>query len=357
MEYFTKNYHPPGTAPGTLVEHETTTPAELSIRLIDYTETDYEDIVLNHADECRPYLERDSITWIHFQGQTQAEALKRIGELFDLHALAMEDVLNRGQRPKVEEYEGQLFVILAMPTDLEGSAAVEQVSIFLGEKFVISFHNGWHDPFEPLRTRLEKHSGRFRSQKADYLLYTLLDLVIDQGFPVLEMFGEQIEALENELLDSPNKQTLEKIHEIKRELLLLRRMLWPQRDVLNYLMRGDQKLISDSTLLYLRDCYDHSVHIIDLLENYRDMTASMLDVYLSSVSHRLNEVMQLLTIIATIFIPLTFIVGVYGMNFHNPDSPWSMPELSWYYGYPLVWIIMIVVVIGMLAYFKRKEWL
>jgi len=355
MPYFNKNYHPPGTPPGTLVEHVSGATGELSMRLIDYTDQEYLDQVVTDVEQCRPYLERDSISWIHFQGHTQAEVLRNIGELFGLHPLAMEDVMNSGQRPKVEEYEEQLFIIMAMPAEQDKPHLFEQVSIFMGKNYLISFHNGEHDPFDPLRKRLQKHGGRIRSLKSDYLLYGILDLVIDQGFPVLESFGERIEALEDELLDSPARSTLSEIHRLRRELLLLRRMLWPHRDVVNYLQRGDEPLISEDTLIYLRDCYDHSVQIMDLLENYRDMATSMLDVYLSSASYRLNEVMRVLTIIATIFIPLTFISGVYGMNFHNPDSPWAMPELGWYYGYPMVWGIMLLVVVGMLLYFKRKD--
>jgi len=257
----------------------------------------------------------------------------------------------------VEEYQGQLFVIMAMPAEPEKPRLFNQVSVFMGKNYIISFHNGDHDPFEPLRKRLQKHGGRIRSEQTDYLLYSLLDLVIDQGFPVLEDHGERIEVLEDELLDQPTKSTLSDIHRQRRELLSLRRMLWPHRDVINYLLRGDNPLISPGTMLYLRDCYDHAIQIMDLLENYRDMATSMLDVYLSSASYRLNEVMRVLTIIATIFIPLTFISGIYGMNFHNPDSPWAMPELGWYYGYPMVWGVMLLVVVGMLVYFKRKDWL
>ncbi len=357
MPYFDKNYHPPCTPPGTLVEHAPGEPGALTIRLIDYTDQEYLDQLLTNADECRPYLERDSVTWIHFQGHIQAEMLRNIGELFGLHALAMEDVMNSGQRPKVDEYEDQLFVIMAMPGSREHGVALEQVSIFMGKNFLISFHNGEADPFEPLRRRLQKHSGRIRSLKADYLLYGILDLVIDQGFPILESLGERIETLEYELLDTPTRATLAEIHRLRRELLLLRRMLWPHRDVISYLLRGDLALIGQGTLIYLRDCYDHAVQIMDLLENYRDMATSMLDVYLSSARHRLNEVMRLLTIIATIFIPLTFIAGIYGMNFENPDSPWAMPELGWYYGYPLIWGVMLLVVVGMLIFFRRKDWL
>ncbi len=275
-----------------------------------------------------------------------------------MHPLALEDVLNTGQRPKVEEYDELLFLILSMPHIREGAPVIEQVSIFLGENYLISFHGGDYDPFEPLRQRLRKKGGRIRQQQADYLLYCVLDLIIDQGYPVLESFGEAIENIEGEVLALNAKQvTLTKVHEIRRELLLLRRSLWPQREVVNDLLRSENGLIKESSLVYLRDCYDHATQILELLENYREMASNLIDIYLSSSSHRLSEIMRVLTMIATIFIPLTFVVGLYGMNFNHPSSPWAMPELHWYFGYPIVWGIMIIVVIGMLIYFKRKHWL
>ena len=357
MEYFDKTYHPPGTPPGTLIRREDIVPSELTLRLTDYTSSEYIDKELASVNECRPYLDKDSVTWIHLQGQTHEDTLKDIGDMFGLHSLAMEDVINKGQRPKIEQYDEQLFVILSMPGTVNGSTTIEQVSIFLGENYIVSFHAGSSDPFELLRHRLHKQNGRIRSQKADYLLYCILDLVTDQGYPVLEGFGEAIEGIEEMLLTASAKQsTLAEIHRVKRELLLLRRNLWPQREILNSLLRDENRLISEDTMVYFRDCYDHTIQIMDLIENYREMAASMIDVYLSSVSNRLNETMRILTTIATIFIPLTFVVGLYGMNFSHPNSPWAMPELHWYYGYPLVWGVMIATVIGMAIYFKRKDW-
>jgi magnesium transporter len=298
------------------------------------------------------------VTWLHFQGPIQASTVKNVGNIFELHPLALEDILNKGQRPKVEAYDDLLFVIMSMPASINGKIVIEQVSVFAGVNFIISFHAGSHDPFDPLRLRLRKTGGRIRTQKSDYLLYCILDLVIDQGYPVLEAFGEKIETIEDTLLVSSARQTtLAEIHHIRRELLLLRRNLWPQREVLNNLLRDENTLISEGTLVYFRDCYDHTMQIMDVIENYREMAASLIDIYLSSVSLRLNEIMRVLTMIATIFIPLTFVVGLYGMNFTNPDSPWAMPELHWYYGYPMVWVIMIAVVISMAIYFKRKDWL
>jgi magnesium transporter len=356
MSYFTKLYHPPGTPPGTLV-NETET-EQLHIHLVDYTTAEFIELELDDPADCHPYLQRDSITWVHVQGTAQTETVRELGTLFGLHPLALEDVINTGQRPKADSYDEQMFVTMNLPTiDEEGHIETGQVSLFLGTNFLISFHHGEETPFEPVLQRLRKHSGKIREHGADYLLYTLLDIIIDRGFPILEYLSEYIEELEEELLEKPGKQTLEKIHRIKRELLFLRRMLWPQREVINILVREEQPQINAATRPYLRDCYDHTIQIIDLIEVYREMTASMLDVYLSSVSNRLNEVMKVLTVIATIFIPLTFIVGLYGMNFGNKsDSPWAMPELNWYYGYPLLWLVMLAVTGGMILYFKRRNW-
>lgn len=355
MSYFTKRYHPPGTRPGTLTAAERPL-SPPRIRLIDYSDTELEILDDIRPEACQPYLERDSITWIHVQGDADAHTLQELGGIFGLHDLALEDIINSGQRPKTEIYDEQLFVILSHPVFEDGHTATEQVSLFMGPNMVFSFHSGVHDPFDPVRKRLRKHAGHIRSRGSDYLLYALVDLVIDQCFPVLERFANELEILEEELLARPGREVLRRLHRLKRDALLLRRMLWPQREVINRLVREEEYAIRNDTRIYLRDCYDHTVQVMDLLETYRDMTTSMLDLYLSSVSNRLNETMRVLTVIATIFIPLTFITGVYGMNFSHPDSPWSMPELHWYYSYPLVWLIMIAIGIGLFLLFKRKGW-
>lgn len=357
MPYFHKRYHLPGTPPGTLTRHVVPKPVPPHISLIEYGADRVEELHDVTPEQCKSYLSSTTLTWIHVSGHTEPEVLHQLGGIFGLHPLAMEDVLNTGQRPKVETYDSQLFVIASLPLFRNDRIEVEQVSLFAGKNYVVSFYAGPDDPFEPVRQRLRNRAGPFLMRTSDYLLYALLDVVIDQGFPVLERFGEIIEALETDLLESPDKDTLNNLHEIKRELLLLRRMLWPQREILSHLMHDVSSLIHSETQPYLRDCYDHTIQIMDLLETYRDMTASMLDVYLSSISNRLNETMRILTVIATLFIPPTFIAGVYGMNFHNPDSPWSMPELGWYYGYPFAWAIMLAMIVGMLAYFRRKKWL
>lgn len=356
MGVFNKAYHPPGTAPGTLVER--VAPAKpVRLSLIDYTPDDFIEQDLASPADCQAYLKRESVTWIHVQGDVPAETLRHFGELFELHPLALEDVMNSGQRPKLDNYGDQDFIAMNLPQFQNGGIVSRQISLFFGTDYIVSFSNTEADPFEPVRHRLRTSTGRFRARDADYLLYTLLDIIIDGGFPVLDRLGEALEQLEAELLAKPDQHTLGRIHQLKRDLLLLRRGLWPQREVINALLHPDHTLINAETRLYLRDCYDHTVQIIDLLETYRDMVTAMLEVYLSSISHRTNEIMRVLTIIATIFIPLTFIVGVYGMNFENPASPWAMPELHWYFGYPIVWLIMILVAAGLLYYFKRQGWL
>lgn len=355
MGYFTKRYHPPGTPPGTLVAHGT--PAHpLRLRLLDFTADgviEEEDVT---PETCKIALESEPVTWIDAHGTATPELLQKLGETFGLHPLALEDVLNTGQRPKLEKYEQQLFIIMSMPMWRGDALVTEQVSLFLGGRYLISFHNGETDIFEPVRKRLRATGSKMRMHGADYLLYALLDLIVDEGFPILEDLGEQIEALENELLDRPSQKVLTEIHDLKRNLLMLRRMLWPQREVLNHLLREDEALIHAPTRPYLRDCYDHTVQIMDLFENYRDMASSMLDIYLSSASQRLNEIMRVLTVITTLFIPPTFLVGVYGMNFDHPNSPWAMPELHSYYGYPIVWLVIIAMITGMLIFFKRRGW-
>src|SRR3569832_1705237 len=255
MAYFTKRYHPPGLLSGTLIEHPAPQAGPLRLHLIDYTAEgvrEQDDVTLT---QCKVSLERDDITWIHARGNITAEVLRELGEAFGLHPLALEDVLNTGQRPKLEYYDLQLFMVMSLPVWRDDNLATEQVSLFMGERYLISFHQGQGDPFEPVRKRLTAAAGKMRARGADYLLYSLVDLIIDEGFPVLEDMGERIERLEEELLDQPNKRVLGEIHILKRDLLLLRRMLWPQREVLTQLMREDQTLIHEETMPYLRVCY------------------------------------------------------------------------------------------------------
>lgn len=351
MAYFTKRYHPPGTPPGALIPDVTPPETPLRLKLVEFgphTWVEREELSL---DEGRAFLESPTITWIHAQGRPTPEMLERVGESFGLHRLALEDVLNSGQRPKIESYDGQLFIIMSLPRGGDETIAIEQISLFFGANFIVSFHDGQSDPFEPVRHRLRNPGNTLRSQSADHLLYALMDVVIDQGFPVLDDLGERIEDVEEHLLTHPDPDAVAQIHQLRRELLQLRRLLWPHREILNTLLRDGHANIGPETRLYFRDCYDHTIQIMELLETYRDSAANMMEVYLSGVSNRLNEVIRVLTVIATIFMPPTFLVGVYGMNFDH------MPELHWRYGYPLVWIAIAAMMVGMLYFFRRKRWL
>jgi magnesium transporter len=288
--------------------------------------------------------------WVDVTGSQDQATLQRLGEQFQLHPLALEDVLNRGQRPKFNRYDDHVFVVIRHMS-LDESVQAGQVSLFLGHGFVISVHDDPPELFEAVRERLRHRSSRIRRHAADYLAYALVDTVVDLFFPLLEEYGERIEALEDELIDDPGRETLYRIHEIKRDFMLLRRAAWPHREVVSRMERAETPLIGKDTRIYLRDCYEHAVQIMDTIENDRDLVTSMLDVYLSSVSNRTNEVMKVLTVMASVFIPATFLAGVYGMNFQN------MPELRWGWGYASFWIVVSVLAAGMLSLFRFKRWL
>jgi magnesium transporter len=280
------------------------------------------------------------------------DILERIGKHFGLHPLILEDILHTDQRPKMEDSENYLFIVTKMLSyDEENHLNVQQFSLVLGQNYIITFQERVGDVFEPVRERLRKGKGRIRKMPPDYLAYALIDAVVDHYFIVLERIAERVEEIEEELIRNPTPETLKTIHHLKRELIFLRKSVWPLRELIGALERGESSLVHEKTTIFLRDLYDHTIQVIDTVETLRDMVSGMLDVFLSSVSNRMNEVMKVLTIIATIFIPLTFIAGIYGMNFK------FMPELEWHWGYPLVWSIMIVVGVVMLFYFKRRKWL
>ena len=357
MAFFTKRYHPPGTAPGTLVEVPRNQAREIRIRLIDYTADSL--TVLEEIDSaaCQRYMQDDSVTWIHIEGHPTEQALSDLYDAFGLHELALEDVMNSGQRPKIESFDGQLFIVMNMPLMVDGLVDTRQVSLFVVNNTLVSFCQGDFAPFAPLVKRLRNDTSMLRKKGVDFLLYAFLDIVIDQGFPVLDDLGQQLEDLEDSILNSANDGALQQIHITKRELIQLRRMLWPQREVINHLMHGEFGIISAETRVYFRDCYDHTIQIMDFLETYREMASSMLDIYLSSLSNGMNDIMRLLTVISTIFIPLTFIVGVYGMNFSPAAGPLSMPELNWPFGYLAIWLLMVLIAVQMLAFFRRRKWI
>lgn len=353
-DLFSKTYHPPGTAPGTLPLPASDHPAA-TVHLLHYRGPEVSEKADCDLSDCR-LPDGPGVLWCHLQGQPTPGQLARLGELFPLHPLALEDIGNRGQRPKADLYDETAFVILNQLRWENDDVVLQQVSLFLGRGFVVTVHTGAEDPFAPIRRRIRTPNRNFSGHGAPYLAYAVIDLLVDQAFPVMEGLGSRIVELEDQVLDRPERATYEQIHLLRRELLLLRRQLWPTREVINKLMREGEALFETETLPYLRDVYDHVVQIMDLVESYREMTASLVDVFISGVNHRLNEVMKVLTIIATIFIPLTFLVGVYGMNFSHPDSPWSMPELYSYYGYPLLWVLMLAIVVTMLLLFRRRGW-
>ncbi len=340
-----------GAPPGTLIHVGERKAERTRIRLIDYDAERLDEREVQEIPACREYRKRPSVTWLNIDGIHDTRIIEEVGRCFDIHSLAQEDILNTQHRPKLEEYDDCLFLVLKMiHADPGGEIHSEQVSLVLGHGFVVSFQEAEGDVFDSVRERLRTAKGRIRKLGADYLAYALIDSIVDNYYSVLEELGDRIEALEDELLLRPSPSTLEKIHRFKREMIALRRSIWPLREVVSALQRQEPTLVREGTRLYLRDVYDHIIQVIDTLESYRDIIAGFLDLYLSSLSTRLNEVMKVLTIIATIFIPLTFIAGVYGMNFHY------MPELEWKWAYPAIWTIMIALAVGMLIAFKRKKW-
>lgn len=352
-----KRYHKPGTPPGTLqrVVEET---SAVQCHLTAFDRHGPGKRALDEGELKAITPPDEGFVWLNIIGIPNADQLTALGVNFNIHKLALEDVVNQGQRPKLDDYKDRLFAILARPRWQNRQLHLDQVNLFLGSNFVISISSTTDDPFAAVRLRLEDHYNSFMKGGAAYLLHVLTDLTIDEYFPVLDALGEHIELTELELLDYPDRESFSGIHALKRELMLLRGKLWPTRAAVKQLLQYEGPLIESDLVPYFKDVYDHSVYLIDLVESYRDMTAGLLDVYLSSVSNRLNEIMRVLTIISTIFIPLTFITGIYGMNFvANTSSPWAMPEMHWYYGYPLVWLLIIAVAVGMLLFFRRKRWL
>ncbi len=343
-----------GLSPGTLVHIGKKKIEKVRIRLIDYDESQLQEKEPKTIEECFPFKDLPTVTWVNMDGLHDIEVMEKIGKHFDLHPLILEDILNTEQRPKIEDFEDYVFVVLKMLyfDEKEDVIRAEQVSIIFGSNFVLSFQERVGDTFDPLRERIRNAKGRVRKMGTDYLAYALMDAIVDNYFTVLEKLDEKIEGMEEELVSNPTPETLQTMHNLKREMIFLRKSVWPLREVVSRLERGESKLVKDSTGIYLRDVYDHTIQVIDTIETFRDMLSGMLDIYLSSVSNRMNQVMKVLTIIATIFIPLTFVAGIYGMNFEY------MPELKWHWFYPKAfWVVMIGVAGVMLVYFRRKRWL
>lgn len=354
VDYF---YDDPGAPPGTLDLEPGAPPPD--IVLIDYSEATATRSKLVNPQEAAAYLDTDSVSWVDMLGLGNKETWRQMGQIFNLHLMTQEDVVNVPQRPKVVDYEDHLLIIAWMVMIKPNSYNFhkEQVSLILGKHYLLTVQEEPdYDCFDPVRDRIRKGQGSIRKHGADYLAYTLLDSIIDGFFPVLEVYGELIEELEDEVVVKPTRKTLEKIYKIRRELLTLRRAIWPQRDAINALIRDSSDLISPEVRIYLRDCYDHTVQVMDMVETYRELASGLMDVYLSSVGNKMNEIMKLLTVISSIFIPLTFVVGVYGMNFNTEKSPLNMPELNWYFGYPLCWALMVTIASSLVYFFWRRGW-
>jgi magnesium transporter len=342
-----------GLSPGTLIHVGEKKTEQVRLRVIDYDVEHLEERELATLDEFIPYKDKPSVTWLNMDGLHDVDVIQDLGKMINVHPLVLEDIVTTDQRPKMENFEGYIFIISKMLSydDEEDQLKIEQFSLVLSANCIISFQEQVGDVFDPIRERLRKGKGHIRRMGADYLMYALLDAVVDHYFIVLEKLGDKIESLEEELITDPNPETLQTIHHLKRELLFLRKSVWPLRETISALERGESELIHEKTLVFLRDVYDHTIQVIDTTETFRDMVSGMLEVYLSSISNKMNEVMKVLTIIATIFIPITFIAGIYGMNFQ------FMPELKWHWGYPLVWVIVVAIAVIMLSYFRRKKWL
>ena len=344
----------PGAAPGTLIaSSEAEAPV---IDVISFDSGRFVEYKNAAIDTIKAMRAQGDNTWVNLTGLGDTDLIVQIAEIFGLHVLALEDVLNVHQRPKLEEFEDHLFIVVRMIAAPE-STETEQVSIFLGKDFVISIQERAGDCFDPVRARIRKPKGRIRNSGADYLAYALIDATIDGYFPILESLGEKLEDLEDAIVANPQPTLVGALHDMKRLFLSLRRAIWPHRDLLSTLAREEHPLLDRETRLYLRDCYDHTIQLMDIVETYREIASGLMDVHISSVSARLNEIMKVLTIIATVFMPLGFIASLYGMNFDRGVSGWNMPELGWRLGYPFALTLMGGCAAGLLIYFWRNGWL
>ena len=343
----------PGQSPGTLVYVGDKREEKIKISVIDYDSEYLEEKEVQTIEECLTYKDKETVTWINVSGIHDIGVIEVLGKHFALHPLLLEDILNTGHRPKMDDYEDHLFIVMKMLHEPEGGQIIQQehISIILTPKIVISLQEYEGDIFDPVRERIRKKKGRIRTKGTDYLTYALIDTLVDYYFKVFETVGEKIEALQEEVLERPRPEILNEIQTLRREMIDLRKSVWPLREIISSLTRGESKLITDDMVLFFRDVYDHTIQVIDTIESFRDMISGLQDIYLSSVSNRMNEVMKVLTIIATIFIPMTFVAGIYGMNFK------FMPELEWRWAYPGLWLILVTIFISMVFWFRRRKWL
>ena len=352
LSYIHKKARKYGAIPGSLIHLGRQKAEKTKFSKIIFDENNFDQLFPESIEACSSVSEKLLNIWINIDGLHEIKVIDYIGNKLKIHPLLLEDILNTTHRPKWEEYEDYIFIVLKLvefKSELN-EVRTDQVCIILGERMVLTFQEMERSTFEPIVQRLQNSAGRIRKMGADYLVYSLIDLIIDSYFVTLEKIAEKIESLEEEIMSQPNEQTLKKIHKLKREMIYLRKSIWPVREIISKFQRSDSKLINPVTLVFSGDLYDHIIQIIETLDTFRDILNGMHDTYLSTISNRLNEIMKVLTIISTIFIPLTFIVGVYGMNFH------FMPELEWRYGYFITWGIMLVLFILMLLFFKRKRW-
>jgi magnesium transporter len=342
-----------GSAPGTLVHIGEKKTDRAIITLIEYDADHYTSRRILSPEELEALpTHSEEIRWINVDGLHDMAIIEAIGRLFDIHPLTLEDIINTGHRPKAEEFDSYLYAIIKMLHFQDGDTVItsEQVSLIIRDRLLISFQEQEGDIFDPVRERIQKGKGRIRLSGSDYLAYALLDTVVDHYYQILETFGEELELLEEAILENPERESLNRIHQLKRETIYMRKQIWPLRETINSLSREESPFISEPTRVFMRDVHDHTVQVIEIIESYRDIVTGLIDLYLSGISNKMNEVMKVLTIIATIFIPITFVAGVYGMNFKN------MPELDWRWGYAGAWSVMLCIVVLMIGYFKKKEW-
>ena len=342
-----------GLSPGTLIHIGDQKIGEVKMSLMNYDPGQLLEKELTSIEDAFPYKDTPPVTWINVDGLHDLEIIEAIGRHFGIHPLTLEDIVNTGHRPKAEDFEDYDYIVLKMLTYNEDQSHIkaEQISFVLGPHYLLSFQETEGDVFNFVRERIRKAKGRIRKSGCDYLAYALIDAIVDHYFLVLEKMGVEIELLEEDLLDDTQTENLQSIHHLKREMIFFRKQVWPIREILSSLMKEEGSLIQETTQIFIRDLYDHTIQVMDTIESFRDVLSGLQDLYLSTISNRMNEVMKVLTIMATIFIPLTFIAGIYGMNFEY------MPELKISWAYPALWILLIAIFLFMIFWFKRKKWL